>query len=60
MQVIDLNESETARSVLYSHHLTTSMDIKDILCSKWTGTLLLGTTQAAAVIVKVVCSFFFL
>jgi hypothetical protein len=45
--------SDTVDSFWYQ--VSESEDERDILCSKWTNTLLLGTSQAAAVIVKVLC-----
>jgi hypothetical protein len=53
VSVLDLNEQETSRKTLYTYQLTESTNVADILCARWTGTLLLGTTQAVGVAVKV-------
>jgi len=38
---------------IYWYQVTESLDSQDILCAKWTATLLLGTIHSSAIIIKV-------
>lgn len=53
IKIPDLYENDSNNLNSFWYQVTDDIDDKKVCCLKWTNTLLLGTSHAASVIIKV-------